>query len=85
MTAPNANLGNEQALARPAVAALRALYGPSPAETIAGLPVLLDAIAKATAAVQAEPSARRVADLRTCLAGAERQLGRIAAALEVHG
>lgn len=85
MTPGAAALAASQAEAKQALDALRALYGPAPAEIVAGLPAVLDAIVAATIAAQAEPSARRVAELRTCLAGAERQLGRIAAALEVTG
>lgn len=85
MTPGAVALAASQAEAKQALDALRALYGPPPAEIVAGLPAVLDAIAAATIAAQAEPSARRIVELRTCLAGAERQLGRIAAALEVTG
>ena len=67
-----------------AVSAFRA-QRPSSAQVIAGLPDVLDAVVDAVIATQTNPSARRIADLRTCLAAAERELGRIAAALEVTG
>lgn len=69
----------------PRVNCSHAAHTPLSDNLLAGLPDVLDAVADAVITTQTNPSVRRIAALRTCLAAAERQLGRIAAALEVTG